>query len=75
MSVNDEMSAAEVARALDVSYSCLANWRRSGSGPPWRKERRGLGGRVWYKASEVAAWCLSNDVPIVNPFDADEAPE
>lgn len=49
------ISSAELADRLAVSSSCLANWRKSGSGPPFVK----VNGVVRYAETDVDAFMAS----------------
>lgn len=48
---------------VDKSPQGLATWRAEGRGPRFVK----LGGRVYYRASDVAAWLDANTVNPARP--------
>lgn len=57
VTLDELMTANEVADVLGLSTGTLANWRSLGIGPTYLK----LGGRVRYRASNVNAWVSSQE--------------
>lgn len=57
VTLDELMTANDVADVLGLSTGTLANWRSLGMGPTYVK----LGGRVRYRASGVNSWVASQE--------------
>ena len=57
VTLDELMTANDVADVLGLSTGTLANWRSLGLGPTYVK----LGGRVRYRASGVNSWVASQE--------------
>lgn len=57
VTLDELMTANEVADVLGLSAGTLANWRSLGMGPTYLK----LGGRVRYRVSNVNDWVSSQE--------------
>ena len=57
VTLDELMTANDVADVLGLSTGTLANWRSLGIGPTYVK----LGGRVRYRASGVNSWVASQE--------------
>ncbi|MDN5658548.1 MULTISPECIES: helix-turn-helix transcriptional regulator [Micrococcales] len=57
VSLDELMTANDVADVLGLSAGTLANWRSLGMGPTYVK----LGGRVRYRVSGVNSWVASQE--------------
>lgn len=56
---NDDLLEPKAAAAVLMhAPGTLANWRAARRGPPWYD----IGGRVFYKRSELEAWVASRAV-------------
>lgn len=57
VTMDDLLTADDVAEVLCLSVGTLANWRSIGLGPIYVK----VGGRVRYRASSVNAWVADQE--------------
>lgn len=57
VTMDELLTASDVARTLGLSTGTLANWRSIGMGPAFVK----VGGRVRYRASSVNTWLVDQE--------------
>ena len=54
------VATAEAARLLGLSQKCLREWRCDRTGPAALKMGSGQRARVFYRLSDLEAWCRTN---------------
>jgi hypothetical protein len=50
------LNESQVAKVIGVSPSTIANWRKVGLGPEFKKLNNGLKAKVMYTKHSVAEW-------------------